>query len=574
MQRRFFVRSTNALAAVLLLLAGSITPNRPLASEHANAAIFVDITRQVGLDFQHTSGVRGTYQLREIMGSGAALFDYDNDGDLDIYLINSGDGTNRFFEQTPDGSFRDVTERSGLGDPGFGMGTALGDIDNDGDLDIFVTNVGADRLYLNDGHGAFADITAMAGIEGSHWSSSAAFCDIDGDGYLDLYVATYVESDTFETCTNQAGEPDYCPPSTYRGVPDQLYLNNGNGTFKNISKTSGISLIANSGLGVICFDFSGDHRDDVLIANDGEPNHLWINQGDNTFQERGLPFGVSVNFFGEPEASMGIALGDVDGDLDLDVLMTHIDSESNTLYLKTQANLLIDGTIGADLGYSSVPFTGFGTVFFDADNDGDLDLAIANGRVRKSPGGRQMTGSNEEPDEFIDAYAEKNLMMENRWSGEFRTVCGDSNAFCGSLEVSRGLLAGDIDGDGDLDLLVTNSNGPARLYRNQSVEVGEKGAWLEIRVIDSSLNRDAIGALVRVFVDGRWLVRPVIHTTSYLSSADATVHFGLGDVLGVDAVVVVWPDGVQERFPSMKTNHLVVIQKGHGIIELLPEPHK
>lgn len=586
MPSRFLNRSSNWQIAVAYL-AVSVTVDDSVASEQANSradtrahATFVDVAAQVGLDFQHESGVRGQYRLPEIMGSGAALFDYDNDGDLDIYLIDSGGGKSRLFQQGEDGSFRDATGQSGLTNPGYGMGTALGDIDNDGDVDIFVTNVGTDHLYRNDGHGTFTDITATAGIEGSYWSSSAAFCDIDGDGYLDLYVATYVESDPLQTCTNRAGEPDYCPPGAYRSVPDQLFLNNGNGTFKNVSETSGISLAANSGLGVVCFDFSGDHRTDVLVANDGEPNHLWINRGDNTFAESGLAFGVSVNLFGEPEASMGIAFGDVDGDLDLDLLMTHIDSESNTLYVRAQENLLIDATIGANLGFTSVPFTGFGTVFFDADNDGDLDLAIANGRVRKAPGRRHPTGSNDDVDEFVGAYAEKNLMMENSGSGVFRNSCDEPNGFCDAVEVSRGLLAADIDRDGDLDLLVTNSNGSVRLYQNQTTDrmrggvregVRKGGAWLQIRAIDPNLNRDAVGAQVRVQIDGRWLVRPVIHTTSYLSSTDATVHFGLGDASGVDAVVVVWADGVQERFPPMKANQLSVIQKGHGIVELRAE---
>ena len=584
MPHYFPVRLANRQMSVALLLAFSVTANNSLASDQTNSPsgagplitsqslTFVDITTQVGLDFQHASGVRGEYQLPEIMGSGAALFDYDNDGDLDIYLVNSGDGKSRLFKQRRDGSFADATEQSGLIDPGYGMGTALGDIDNDGDLDIFVTSVGTDRLYRNEGDGTFTDVTTSAGIDGSYWSSSAAFCDIDGDGYLDLYVATYVATDTNETCTNNVGEPDYCPPSTYRGVADQLFLNNGDGTFKNISETSGISLVANSGLGVVCIDFSGDRRSDVLVANDGEPNHLWINRGDNTFAERGLSFGISVNLFGEPEASMGIALGDVDGDLDLDVFMTHIDQESNTLYLSTQADLLIDATIGANLGYTSVPFTGFGTVLFDADHDRDLDLAIANGRVRKAPGRKKSSRAKEGAGEFVSSYGERNLMMENTGTGEYRNACADSNAFCDPVEVSRGLLAGDIDRDGDLDLLVTNSNGPARLYRNQSTDrSGEKTAWLQIRTIDPDLNRDAIGAFVHVKADGRWIVRPVIHTMSYLSSTDATVHFGLGDVRGVDAVVVVWPDGVQERFPSMSANQLVVIHKGQGMLEAFSE---
>ncbi len=542
----------NGLALLLVL---SIAPSGPAASEMRQGR-FIEITAEAGLHFRHTSAVRGEYRLPEVMGSGAALFDYDHDGDLDIYLVNSEEGRSRLFGQTADGTFKDVTGPSGLDNPGYGMGAALGDFDNDGDLDIFVTNVGADRLYRNDGHGVFDEISDAAGIEGDTWSSSAAFCDVDADGYLDLYVVTYVATDPREVCTDPKGERDYCPPSSYRPAADQIFLNTGKGTFRNVGEKSGISRVAGRGLGVICMDFNGDHRSDVLVANDGEANHLWINGGDGTFEERGISFGVSTNLFGEPEASMGIALGDVDGDLDLDLFMTHIDRESNTLYTRARQDLLVDATIGAQLGHTSVPFTGFGTVFFDADHDGDLDLAIANGRVRKSSSRRET----KRLDDFHSAYADPNLMLMNTGTGKFLNGCGEE-PFCSADDVSRGLIAGDIDRDGDLDLLVTNSNGPARLYRNQ---IANEGTWLQIRAIDPALSRDAIGALVRVRIGDRWLVRPVVHTTGYLTSSDATVHFGLGDASDVDAVVVVWPDGEKERFPAMPANQRRLIHKGSG----------
>lgn len=521
---------------------------------------FVDITKQVGLDFRHSSSPSGEYLLPEIMGAGAALFDYDNDGDLDIYLVNSGGGLSRLFKQNSNGTFEDVTDRSGLGDPGYGMGVALGDIDNDGDVDLFVTSVGTDHLYRNDGDGTFVDITATSGIEGSYWSSSAVFCDVDGNDYLDLYVATYVALDEGSSCTTKAGLPDYCPPSAYRSVADQLFLNRGDGTFEKHAERAGISQVTNSALGVVCIDFNADGYSDFLVANDGERNHLWINRGDNTFDERAVSYGVSTNLFGEPEASMGIALGDVNGDMALDVFMTHIDQESNTLYTSTPQNLMIDATIGAKLGHMSVPFTGFGTVFLDADHDSDLDLVVANGRVRKTSDSR-LRGDGTD---FHRAYAERNLLLENVGAGVFRSACTAANAFCSSIEVSRGLLAGDIDHDGDLDLLLTNSNGRARLYRNTSQNAN---AWLQLRIIDPALKRDAIGALVRLKIGNQWLVRPVIHTSSYLSSADATVHFGLGSAKSVDALVVVWPDGVQESFPSIPVNQFVVLRKGDGHVE-------
>ena len=347
----------------------------------ADTEWLVDITAQVGLTFDHTSGIKGDYFLQEIMGAGAALFDYDGDGDLDIYLVNTGQ--NRLYRQTSDGTFVNATQNARLVDDGYGMGVAVGDIDNDGDLDLLVTNYDDDRLYQNHGDGTFEDITESAGISGSQWSTSATFCDIDADDHLDLYVTRYVTNDPPFACSSGTGEPDYCGPNAYRGLTDQLYRNNGDGSFTDISQASGIAGKVHNGLGVVCFDFNGDNRSDFLVANDGERNLLWINQGDNRFVDRGITFGVAVNIFGEVEASMGITLGDVNGDQGLDVFLTHLDEESNTLYLSTDANSLMDATATSNLGVTSMPYTGFGTELFDADHDGDLDLVIANGKVRR-----------------------------------------------------------------------------------------------------------------------------------------------------------------------------------------------
>lgn len=525
--------------------------------ETVNFAWLTDIAPTAEIKFHHDSGIQGDFFLPEIMGSGAAVFDYDNDGYLDVYLINSGSAkqgaSNRLFRQNSDGTFSDTTADSGLGDQGYGMGVAVGDIDNDGDLDLLATNYGDDHLYRNNGQGAFTEITDIAGIKGLRWSTSAAFCDVDEDGYLDLYISTYVTNNPPFACTNGAGEIDYCGPNAYRGVADQLYHNNGDGTFTDISAASGISQAVNNGLGVVCFDFNGDSYDDVLVANDGERNQLWINNGKGEFVDRGITFGIAVNIFGESEASMGIALGDVNGDLGLDLFLSHLDEETNTLYTSTKNNTMMDATARSGLGIASVPYTGFGTSLFDADHDGDLDLVVANGKVRR---GKEQGESLER---FDRIFAESNLMMENTGAGEFGDFCSNTEAFCRSLAVSRGLLTTDIDRDGDLDVLVTNSNGPVQLFQNN---IPKQGGWLMLRVTE--LNRDAIGALVRIRTGKTWLVRPVIHTYSYLSSGDATVHFGLAHSGRIDEIEITWPDGDKEQFPGTDSNQLLVIRRGDG----------
>ena len=530
--------------------APSVTP--------ADAEWLVDITSQVSLNFEHTSGIEGDYFLQEIMGAGAALFDYDGDGNLDIYLVNTGQ--NRLYRQTSDGTFIDTTQSSGLGDDGYGMGTAVGDIDNDGDLDLLVTNYDDDRLYRNRGDGTFEDITDSAGIGGPRWSTSAAFCDIDADNYLDLYVTRYVTNDPPFACSSGTGEPDYCGPNAYRGLADQLYRNNGDGTFTDISQASGIAASVRNGLGVICFDFNADNRSDLLVANDGERNQLWINQGNSRFVDRGVAFGIAVNIFGETEASMGIALGDVNGDQQLDVFVTHLDEETNTLYLSTGPNALMDATATSDLGFTSTPYTGFGTELFDANLDGDLDLVIANGKVRR---GQLSTIGNDSAfslSYFHEIYTEPNHLMINTGTGRFENACGKATQFCDSRAVSRGLLTADIDKDGDLDVLVTNSNGPAQLFRN---DIPRQGNWLMLRAIDPALNRDAIGALIRVKTERAAFSRPVMHTRSYLSSLDAAVHVGIGHASKA-SVEVAWPDGRRERFAIDTVNRTHVLRKGDG----------
>ncbi len=557
-----------ALTAAALCACGQ--RSGPVAGNaDARPALFAEIDPR-GLDFRHGAGRGSDYHSPEIMGSGGALFDYDRDGDLDLYLLNAGseDTRNRMFRQEIDGSFTDVTGPSGLGDPGYGMGAALGDVDNDGDLDLLVTNHGPDVLYLDQGDGTFRPAETPIGDDG--WSTSACFLDYDADGLLDLFVATYLDFDPPRSCTDAAGNPEFCGPQVFRGLPDRLYRNEGGSpeggiAFTDVSATALAGRPRNKGLGVICADLDGDGRTDVYVANDGERNQLWINRGGAAFEDRAVVLGAAVNAFSEPEASMGVAAGDVDGDLDLDLFMTHLDRETNTLYLNLGERGFEDRTAVSGLGPAGLAHTGFGTLLLDADLDGDLDLAVVNGRVRRGASLSQRAARRRQvertvPPLLVD-YAEPNLFFANDGAGRFLDLSARAGALTGTVEVSRGLLAGDLDEDGDLDLVVTNCGGPARLYRNESA-VG--GHWLAVRAVDPALGRDALGALVTIRAGGRSQIRPIVSTVSYLSAVEPVAHFGLGPAARFDGATVVWPDGAREEFAGGAADRRLVLAKGAG----------
>lgn len=500
--------------------------------------------------------------MAQITGSGAAFLDYDNDGDLDIYLVNgrgidSASGrpsSNRLYRQEGNGTFVDVTDGSGLADEGFGMGVAVGDIDNDGYVDVYVTNVGPDALYRNSGDGTFDNITRVAGILNSNWGSSVAFLDFDRDGFLDIYVTNYLVYESAVVCTDEAGRRDFCGPQVFSPVPDILYRNEGDGSFSDVSEISGIGRAGSRGLGVAVGDFNGDGYSDVYVANDGEANFLWINRRDGTFEEQALVLGAAVNMLGRPEAGMGVALNDLDDDDDLDIFITHLRGESNTLY-RGIGGMYEDDAFGSRLGGSSVSYTGFGTGFFDFDNDGDLDLVVANGRVIRGP-----VLLPDAVGTFWDAYAEPNLLYRNEGQGVFTDVSDHASDFTGMMENSRGLVFGDIDNDGDIDLLVTNGGGRARLYRNDN----EGGHWLMVRAWDPDLGRDAVGAGVTVVAGERRINRFVAPAYSFLSSNDPRVHFGLGSLSRIDQIVVHWPDGDVEEFGGTEIDVMITVRKGEG----------
>lgn len=527
---------------------------------------FPDVSAELGLDFRHQTGAEGDLHLPEIMGSGAAWLDFDGDGDLDAYLVNGAfalggdhgpDGpVNQLFRQEEAGNFIDVTAASGLGDPGYGMGVATGDFDNDGHVDVYVANLGADRLYRNRGDGTFQDVTVLAAVAVDGWSSSAAFFDYDRDGHLDIYVVQYVAYDPSIRCFDLAGRREYCGPTAFASTSDVLLHNEGDGTFRDRSGEAGLKDLRQAGLGVVSRDFDGDGWPDVYVANDADPNQLWINQGDGTFRDEGLVQGASVNAFGQPEAGMGVLAADLDNDLDYDLFMTHLTDESNTLYRNLGGNLgFEDASSVSGLTTTSMLFTGFGTAALDADLDGDLDLAAINGRVRR--GDRIPNGL---PAPWVD-YAEPNLFYANDGQGRFEDRSRDAAGFTIDTEISRGLAVGDFDADGDLDLLVSNTQGPARLYRNDSPR---QGHWLIVDAFDPRLHRTALGAEVRVVAGSRQWLRTISAAGSYQSSHDPPAHFGLGETNTVDQISVRWPDGLEETFPGVAVDQRLRLQRGRG----------
>ncbi len=548
------------------------------SSHHADTAasasgFFTEITEQAQLNFMHEAGVDGSYYMPESLGSGGAFLHYDNDGDLDIYLINSGYhgarkdqqplATSRLFRQEADGSFLDVTAASGLGETGYGMGCTIGDFDNDGHLDVYVTAYGPDALYHNNGDGTFTNLTKVAGIDNRNWACSAVFFDYDRDGFLDLYVANYLAYDSTVVCTDRAGRPDYCGPTGFPAVPDKLYHNNSNGTFTEVSLASNIASVASYGLGVVSADFNDDGWPDVYVANDREPNFMWINQKDGTFKDEALPRGAALNAVGQPAANMGVALGDIDNDEDPDLFITHLREEANTFYRNIGGGMFQDDSSPARLAGVSLPYTGFGTGFFDYDHDGDLDLAMVNGRVTRGPLLKNIASPG-----YWDHYAEPNFLFENAGSGRFRNASARAASFCGEIENSRGLAFGDVDNDGDVDLLVTNEGGRARLYRN---DVPNKGHWLTVRALDPMLKRDALGARIFVETAEARTLRCVAPGYSYLNSNDMRVHFGLGTATVVERILVEWPDGAIEMFPGGVADQMITLQKGLGKqLERLP----
>jgi len=516
---------------------------------------FEEISGRARIDFVHSSGHGTRHYLPEIMGGGAALVDFDNDGLLDIYFVQSGslehqsagDG-NRLYRNRGDGTFEDVTDSSGAGVHAYGMGVAAGDFDNDGYTDLYVTNFGQNVLLKNDGRGHFIDVTAKAGVGSSGWSTSAAFLDYDGDGYLDLFVAHYLNWSTAAEveCYSLTGVPDYCSPASY-DLPSAatLYHNNGNGTFTDVSARAGLLSAVGNGLGVVAGDFDGDGRVDVFVANDRTPNHLWLNRGDGRFAEQALVAGCAIDQDGTAKSGMGVDAVDVDDDGDLDLFVVNLDGESDSFF-RNEKKYFVDDTAVAGLRTASRPFTRFGMALADFDNDGFLDLYEANGRV-----GRQSEVYSADP------YAEPSLLFRGLAGPHFEAVEPRGGTRTQLVATSRAAAFGDIDNDGGVDIVVVNRDGRPYLLHNI---VKPRGHWIMFRVLDEH-RRDALGAEVAMTVGPRTIRRDVRAAYSYLASNDPRVHVGLGAETLVKNVTVRWPDGSRQSFGDLSVDRIVTLAR-------------
>jgi hypothetical protein len=645
------------LLAVLGFVGTGTTSGRPPggaleAASHAAAlpveeAWFTDAAREAGIDFVHVNGMSGGFSISEIMGAGGALVDFDNDGDLDIYLVQGqmlGPGKTLDQASIPpralppgdrlyrndlvvgaDGSrtlhFTDVTEGSGLVGRAYGMGVAAGDFDNDGRVDLYRTALGPNQMFRNNGDGTFTDVSDRTGTADPRWSVSASFVDIDRDGWLDLYVGNYLDHrvDDGIRCSTRTGRRDYCGPRSYTPVPDRLYRNRRDGTFVDVTVEAQVSRKHGPALGVVAADFNADGWADIYVANDGEPNLLWINERNGRFRDNALLAGAALNGLGGAEGSMGVDAGDFDNDGDEDLFVTNLPGETNTLYVNDGSGLFEDRTAMAGLGIPSLPYTGFGTAWFDFDNDGWLDLLVANGAVRiveslaratdpfplhernqlfRNVGAGRLSASAARQDQ---PKAAARLGTPAPRGGAFQEVTARAGAVFELSEVSRGAAFGDVDNDGDIDVLVTNNNGPARLLINQ---VGAHNRWVGLRLVGGSASltagpepgrkvggqgsrpstrsassgptlspvegstgegRDMLGARVGVFRDeAPPLWRRARADGSYASANDPRVLVGLGNATTVRRVRVIWPSGLVEDWTEIAAGRWNTVREGTG----------
>ncbi|HEV3470203.1 MAG TPA: CRTAC1 family protein [Pyrinomonadaceae bacterium] len=550
---------TISLIAVLLLL----PPSTLRAAAQPAGVRFTDVAAQAGVNFKHVSTPEKRY-IVESMSGGVALIDFDNDGYLDIYFVNSltvdlvrskGKTRSALYRNLGDGTFADVTERAGVGDIGWGMGAAVGDYDNDGFKDIYVTCVGPNHLLRNLGDGTFADVTERAGVSDPRWSAGASFVDYDHDGHLDLFVSNYVSFDfnnlpefgKDKTCQFK-GVAVQCGPRGLPGDGDSLFRNNGDGTFADVTKKAGVSdPNGYYGMGVIASDFDEDGRTDLFVANDSTPNFLYKNNGDGTFKEIGFLSGTALNESGAAQGCMGVTVGDYDRDGRLDLFVTNFDDDYNTLYRNDGRNSFTDASYAAKVAAVSLPYVGWGTKFFDYDNDGWVDLFVANGHVYPQ----------------IRSFLQRNFVHRNLRNGAFAEVAEQLGAPFAEKHSARGAAFGDIDNDGDVDIVVSNLGGAAQLLRNDG---GNANNSVLVETVGVRSNRGGVGALVKVVAGDLTQKDEVRSGDSYLSQSDLRLHFGLEGRTRIDLIEVRWPSGAVDKITDAKPNRILTIKEGQGLV--------
>ena len=523
---------------------------------------FIAVTKS-GVDFKHTDGKSEKRLFNEFLGSGGGFFDYDNDGDLDIYLVNGASqiaspdknpSTNALYRNNGDGSFSNVTELTGTGSTSYGTGCTVGDYDNDGDLDLYIANFGPNVLYQNSGKGTFIDVSMQSGVANSQWGTSCAFADVDNDGNLDLYITNYadyaVKND--KKCYVR-GIWQYCGPRSYPPDTDIFYHNNGNGIFTDLTEKSGfLDVPACHGLGVAFGDYDNDGDQDLYVANDQDPNFLFQNQGSGKFEETALLSGVSYSDMGKEEAGMGTIFGDYDNDGLLDLTVSNFQKETNTLYHNEGSGFFADVTTLAGIGEITYSYLGWGIAFFDYNNDGYKDIFVANGHVL----------DNITDIDRSTTYPQRNLLFRNLGDGTFEDVSNQSGSGLTLQKVSRTVALGDYDNDGDLDILVTNWNQTADLLRNEG---GNLNNWIQINVVGTKSNKSGIGTRIKLVAGNLKQYQEVQSGGSYLAFSDLRTHFGVGNAKRIDLVEILWPSGHIDKYKDLAVNHRFIATENAGL---------
>ena len=552
-----------------MILAGSDAwPLAQSPKPWTNQVRFSDVTSAAGIRFRHNSGAFGKKYLPETMGSGAAFLDVDNDGWQDLLLVNSTHWPGRkgapslpaLYRNNGNGTFRDITRQAGLAVEMYGLGVTAADYDNDGNVDIYVTALGPNRLFRNLGGGKFSDVTARAGVGDPGFSTSAAWFDYDVDGRLDLFVANYVDwtigTDLF--CTLDGRNKSYCTPESYKGQSPTLYRNKGDGTFENVTRKAGLYDPTSKALGVALIDHNGDGRMDLFVANDTQPNRLYQNKGDGTFIDVGMTAGVAFNEAGVARAGMGVDAADYDGSGRQGLIIGNFSNEMMALYSNEGTGLFIDDAPRSTVGKASLLTLTFACFFVDVDLDGLVDIFAANGHVADDIGTVQPKVT----------YAQRPHLFRNLGSKKFEEISGQLGPAFAEAVVARGAAYADIDNDGDLDLLVTTNNGPARLLRNDG---GNENRLLRVITIGSASNRNGIGAKVRLTLDNGKIQWSMVKTgSSYLSQSELPLTFGLGESTTIKSVEVTWPNGRLEKLPGGAANRVITVHEGKGIVHSAP----